>query len=62
MNPGEGNIDFASLLGRLESSGYRRHYAMAFGAADDEIVARERLAVEGCVVPWARREGADDAV
>jgi len=42
--PGEGTIDFKSMFTRLESSGYRRHYTMAFGSLDDKIKARDRLA------------------
>lgn len=42
--PGEGTIDFKTMFGRLESSGYRRHYTMAFGSLDDKIKARDRLA------------------
>jgi len=41
LNPGEGNIDFGSLFRRLESSGYRGHYAMAFGSPADKLAARE---------------------
>jgi sugar phosphate isomerase/epimerase len=43
LNPGEGTIDFARLFQRLESAGYRRHYAMAFGALEDKLAARDRL-------------------
>jgi len=42
--PGEGTIDFKAMFTRLESSGYRRHYTMAFGSLDDKIKARDRLA------------------
>src|SRR5262245_28166852 len=41
LNPGEGNIDFASLFTRLESSGYEGHYIMAFGNQADKLAARE---------------------
>jgi sugar phosphate isomerase/epimerase len=44
LNPGEGTVDFASLFRRLESSGYRHHYAMAFGTNDDKLAARELFA------------------
>jgi sugar phosphate isomerase/epimerase len=39
--PGQGNIDFASLFKRLEASGYRGHYSMAFGRPEDKLAARE---------------------
>lgn len=39
LNPGEGNIDFASMFNRLESAGYLRHYSMAFGSDDDKLKA-----------------------
>jgi sugar phosphate isomerase/epimerase len=44
LRPGEGTIDFAALFRRLESSGYRHHYAMAFGNDDDKVVARDLFA------------------
>jgi sugar phosphate isomerase/epimerase len=44
LNPGAGNIDFAALFQRLESSGYRYHYVMAFGSLEDKLVGRDRLA------------------
>jgi sugar phosphate isomerase/epimerase len=44
LPPGQGTIDFKRLLGRLESSGYRGHYAMAFGSPDDKLAARDKLA------------------
>jgi sugar phosphate isomerase/epimerase len=44
LNPGEGTIDFPGLFRRLESSGYRHHYAMAFGTTDDKLAARDRFA------------------
>ena len=44
LRPGEGTIDFKAMFTRLESSGYRRHYTMAFGSLDDKIKARDRLA------------------
>lgn len=40
LNPGEGNIDFASLFTRLESAGYQDHYMMAFGNQADKLIAR----------------------
>jgi len=40
LNPGEGNIDFASLFTRLESAGYQDHYMMAFGNQTDKLIAR----------------------
>jgi sugar phosphate isomerase/epimerase len=41
LNPGEGNIDFASLFGRLESAGFNGHYMMAFGNEADKLAARD---------------------
>lgn len=41
LNPGQGNIDFASLFTRLESAGYRGHYMMAFGNQADKLAARD---------------------
>jgi sugar phosphate isomerase/epimerase len=41
LNPGEGNIDFASLFTRLESAGYQDHYMMAFGNQADKLAARD---------------------
>jgi sugar phosphate isomerase/epimerase len=43
LSPGEGNIDFPALFGRLETAGYRRHYALAFGSQEDKLTARDRL-------------------
>ena len=43
LNPGAGNIDFASLFQRLESSGYPYHYMMAFGLLEDKLVGRDYL-------------------
>jgi sugar phosphate isomerase/epimerase len=43
LNPGEGNIDFASLFTRLESAGYQDHYMMAFGNQTDKLIARNFL-------------------
>jgi len=42
--PGEGTIDFASLFKRLESSGYAKHYMMAFADDAAKLAARDRLA------------------
>ena len=47
LNPGEGNIDFPAVFGRLESSGYPGFYTMAFGSLEDKLAAREYFA--GCV-------------
>jgi sugar phosphate isomerase/epimerase len=44
LNPGEGNIDFAALLQRLEVAGYQDHYMMAFGSPEDKLVGRDYLA------------------
>ena len=41
LNPGEGNIDFASLFTRLESAGYQNHYMMALGNQADKLAARD---------------------
>ena len=41
LNPGEGNIDFASLFSRLEAAGYQGHYTMAFGNQADKLAARD---------------------
>jgi sugar phosphate isomerase/epimerase len=43
LNPGAGNMDFASLFQRLESSGYRYYYMMDFGSLADKLVGRDRL-------------------
>ena len=47
LNPGEGNIDFAALFRRLESSGYKKYYTMAFGSLQDKLAARETFARYG---------------
>ena len=39
--PGQGNIDFPGTFRRLEGSGYRGYYTMAFGSLDDKLAARE---------------------
>ena len=44
LNPGEGNIDFPSVFGRLESSGYSGFYTMAFGGLEDKLTARDYFA------------------
>jgi sugar phosphate isomerase/epimerase len=44
LNPGEGNIDFASVFTRLESAGYKDHYMMAFGNQADKLEARDFFA------------------
>jgi sugar phosphate isomerase/epimerase len=44
LNPGEGNIDFASLFKRLESAGYEGHYMMAFGDQADKLTGRDFFA------------------
>lgn len=38
---GQGNIDFAALFRRLESSGYQDHYMMAFGTQADLLEGRD---------------------
>ena len=42
--PGEGTIDFRSLISRLESAGYQRHYMMAYGTDEQKLQSREALA------------------
>ena len=44
MIPGKGNIDFDSCLNRLEDSGYRAHYSMAYGSPEEKIASRQHLA------------------
>jgi sugar phosphate isomerase/epimerase len=44
MLPGEGNIDFEAAFRRLETSGFKKFYSMAFGSLDDRIKARETFA------------------
>lgn len=39
--PGEGNIDFKSILRRLESAGYQGHYLLTFGDAEEKLKVRE---------------------
>lgn len=41
LNPGDGNIDFASTFRRLESSGFSKFYSMAFGSLEDKLRARD---------------------
>lgn len=43
LRPGEGTIDFARMLARIEGGGYRGHYTMAFGALDVMLEGREAL-------------------
>lgn len=43
MIPGEGTLDFGSMLRRLESAGYSGHYSMAYGDLDQKIESREWL-------------------
>ena len=47
LKPGDGNIDFAALFERLESSGYDKYYTMAFGSMEDKLEAREMLSGYG---------------
>jgi sugar phosphate isomerase/epimerase len=41
--PGEGNIDFNNLFTRLESTGYKGHYSMAYGSDEQRIDSRNQL-------------------
>ena len=41
--PGEGNIDFNNLFTRLESTGYKGHYSMAYGSDEQRIDSRHQL-------------------
>jgi sugar phosphate isomerase/epimerase len=43
LNPGAGNIDVDSLFQRLEFSGYRCHYMLAFDSLEDKLVGRAYL-------------------
>jgi len=43
LQPGDGNIDFATLFARLEGAGYAHHYTMAFGTLDDMRRGRDYL-------------------
>ena len=47
LKPGDGNIDFGALFGRLEASGYDKYYTMAFGSQQDKLEARELFASYG---------------
>jgi sugar phosphate isomerase/epimerase len=44
LNPGDGNIDFASMFRRLESSGFNKFYTMNFGSLEDMLKARDLFA------------------
>jgi sugar phosphate isomerase/epimerase len=44
LRPGEGTIDFGRLFRRLEGSGYRGHYMLAFGSGADMLAGRDTLA------------------
>jgi sugar phosphate isomerase/epimerase len=48
LKPGQGNIDFATLFQRLESSGYQQHYMMAFGTQADLLEGREFFVACAC--------------
>jgi len=43
LAPGEGTIDFADMFGRLEGTGYRGHYMLAFGSREDMLAGRDTL-------------------
>jgi len=47
LKPGDGNIDFAALFHRLESSGYQKFYTMAFGTLQDKLAARQEFGEYG---------------
>ncbi len=42
--PGEGTIDFAALISRLEEARYRGHYTMAYGSKEQKLQSRNALA------------------
>ena len=44
LAPGKGTIDFRGMFRRLEGSGYRGHYMLAFGSREDMLAGREVLA------------------
>jgi sugar phosphate isomerase/epimerase len=44
LRPGEGDVDFPALFGRLDALGFAGHYMNAFGSLDDMIAGREHLA------------------
>ena len=44
LKPGEGDLDFAHLFGRLDELNFQGHYMMSFGTLDDMIAARDDLA------------------
>jgi sugar phosphate isomerase/epimerase len=43
LPPGKGDIDFADMFRRIESSGFRGHYMNAFGSLDDMLEGRDAL-------------------
>ncbi len=51
LKPGAGDIDFADLFRRVETTGFAGHYINAFGSLDDMLAARDYL------VEAARRGG-----
>jgi sugar phosphate isomerase/epimerase len=46
LPPGKGDIDFADMFRRIESTGFRGHYMNAFGSLDDMLQGREALVRE----------------
>jgi sugar phosphate isomerase/epimerase len=44
LPPGQGTIDFESVFRRIEGMGYKGHYMMAFGTAEDRLAARNLFA------------------
>jgi sugar phosphate isomerase/epimerase len=43
LNPGEGDLDFASLFRRLDELKFQGHYMNAFGTLEDMLEGREHL-------------------
>lgn len=43
LKPGEGDIDFAETIHRIESKGFKGHYTNAFGSLEDMLAGREYL-------------------
>jgi sugar phosphate isomerase/epimerase len=43
LKPGDGDLDFATMFGQVEASGFRGHYMNAFGSLDDMLAGRDAL-------------------